>query len=442
MKRHLKPGEQIVFCNATVLPMDREALTHHDVVAQDGRITALVPTQGPDAYPDAVCVDCTGRFLMPGLWDMHVHLFNDEFLDYTLSWGVTSVLNMWGFDKHLKWRRELEQGRRIGPDLFSTGPIIDSLPTYPLITVAATPEQARQAVLDAKAAGFDFVKLYNNLTPEVYAEVEKTAAEVGIDVIGHLPNCANSDYTGRREDYAIRQKTIEHILFVNDDNLDKIVAQGVWLDPTFIVEQVFRDGPDPAAQSAADSLRPMIRTVYWRALGGQHKQPREGAQKSVRKELSYYDDIFRRFLQKGGKVLIGTDSGFPNVIPGYALHQELAACVAHGMSPADALRAATLDAAGFMGKAELGGSVTPGKNADLLVLTRDPRADIGATLDIHALLKRDRLFDSAGLESVRRRAKRRLPFAVESVFHSYMWRSLGQVGRMLFPRRAKAPSAK
>lgn len=427
----MKKTPALVLCNAAVIPIDRAGLlAGHDVVVRDGVIAELCPTRGADAY-DIPAVDCTGKFLLPALWDMHVHLFNDEFLDYTLAWGVTSVLNMWGFPQHLKWRREIESGRRLGPDLYTTGPIIDSLPTYPLIMLAQTPQQARQAVLDTKAAGYDFVKIYNNLTPDVYAAIGQAAAEAGIDVIGHLPNCANADYTGKDENYAIRQKSIEHILFLNDNNLDKIIRQGVWLDPTFMVERVFRDGPDAGMRAAAE-LRPMIRSVYWKALGGQHQRPREGAQKTVRKDLACYDDLFRRFLQRGGRVLLGTDSGFPGVVPGYALHEELSAAVEHGMTPADALRAATLGAAAFLGKEAVSGSVTVGKNAELLVLDGDPLADIRRTTNICALLKRDLFLDRAGLDRIKRRAKRRLPVAVESVFHRYALTMAGQAVKGLF----------
>lgn len=434
----MKKTTDIAYVNANVISIDQPGILNgYDVVVKDGKITELVPTKGMGAYTGTRVLDCTGKYLMPSLWDMHVHVFNDEFLDYSLAWGITSVFNMWGFEKHLKWRREIESGKRIAPDLYTTGPIIDSLPTYPLITLATTPHEARNAVLETKNSGYDFVKIYNNLTPEVYAEIEKTAAEVGLEVIGHLPNCANSDYTGENQDYAIRQKTIEHILFINDDNIDKAVHQGVWLNPTFMVERTYRDGLDAAAQAAADELRPMIINTYWKLLGGQHKKPRKGAQKTVRKELAYYDRMFRDYLEKGGKVLLGTDSGFPNVIPGYAMHQELAAAVEHGMPVADALRCATLDAAQFLGKDGVSGSVTVGKNAELLVLNANPLDDIGNTAAIYALQKRDLFFDRDGLDRIKRRAKHRFPLAVESVFHSYLWTMIGQSIKSVFTPKSK-----
>ncbi len=416
--------------DATLLPMSADvALEHRDILVENGVIVRTAPANELRGEKE---LDCSGKYVIPSLWDMHVHLFNDEFADYTLSWGVTAVMNMWGFAKTLRWRDEIAGGRRVGPDIFTTGPIIDSRPTYPLITVAKTAQQASAAVRDTKNAGYDFVKIYNNLTAEAYAAVCETARELGIGVVGHLPNCVNSDYTGEHKKYTIDQLTVEHILFVNDDNLKQIARAGIYLDPTFTVEQVFRFGPSPAMSEAVKELRPGIVDLYWKALSGQHKKPRPDAQKTVRKPPEYYDDIFRRYLELGGKFLVGTDSGFPNVVPGFAMHEELLACVEHGTTNYEALRAATLGAAEFLGLDSERGSIAQGKQAQLLVLNADPIADINATRDIFALVNRRALYTAAELAAMRRRARRRSELAVDSVFRSYMLANAGKfVGELV-----------
>ncbi|MDR3275752.1 MAG: amidohydrolase family protein [Treponema sp.] len=431
--------ERLVLHKGSVLPMDSDrVLGNTDVLIEGGRITAVQPGRPAGDYGDARLVDCRGRFIMPALTDMHVHLFNDEFLDYLLSWGVTTVLNMWGFPKILRWRDEVRAGKRLGPDIYSTGPIIDSLPTYPLISLARTREEARRAVLETKAAGYDFVKIYNNLSPEVYEEIAKTAAGAGIEVIGHLPNCVNADYTGEaRGDYPLRQKTIEHALFLNEYNIDPAIKAGVWLDPTFVVEAAFRDEGYALPPEVLAELRPLIVKFYWRIVGGQHKQPVEGRQKTVRKGIDYMGARFKDFAARGGKLLIGTDSGFPRVVPGYSMHQELAYIVAQGLSPYEALHRATAGAAGFLGRNGDAGTVAAGKSAELLVLDKNPLEDIRNTLSIHALVKREQFLSAQDLAAIRRRARRRSEFQVHTVFRPYMFKlPFIMLFKGLFPKKS------
>ena len=433
----MKHVEHVLYRNVNVLPINTDAiLPARDVYVDNGIITKIALAEKTIGQGQSLEVDGTNKYLMPALWDMHVHLFNDEFMDYLLSWGVTTVVNLWGFPKVLKWRRQVAAGRRIGPDIYTSGPIIDSLPTYPMITIAKTPEEARQAVVDTKKAGYDFVKIYNNLTEDVYKEVYTACKELGIRLVGHLPNVHNSDYTGENRDYEIWQETIEHILFLNDNSVARAAASGVWLDPTFLVEEIHKDGIDTETRHVIDGLRPGIRDFYWKTITQLHKKPREGAQKTVRREAAYSGRMLREYTSKGGRWMIGTDSGFSNVVPGYSLHRELECVVKHGLTPYQALRASTLAGAEFLGLDARHGSVEEGKEAQLLLLNKNPLADIRNTLDIASLLKRDQYYTAKNLQDIRLKAHDRRELSVDSTLRSFILKMV--IKRMLAKRGPKA----
>jgi len=414
----MKRIENILYRNVNVIPMNTETILPAQDVYIDNGIIAKIEPAGKSAKQEKYTeIDGTGKYLMPALWDMHVHLFNDEFLDYLLSWGVTTVLNLWGFPQILKWKRQIASGERIGPDIYSSGPIIDSTNTYSGVTIAKTREEARQAVIDTKAAGYDFVKIYNNLTEEAYDEIAKACKELGMRLVGHLPNVHNPDYTGERRDYEIWQETIEHIVFLNEDNVEKIAASGIWYDPTFLVDDI-PDGNfdviDDKWWAVINTLRPGIRDFYWKliSLGHDDTKP-EGFQKTVRRDQDYYGRVFREFISKGGRWMLGTDSGFANVVPGYSVHQELGYVVGHGITNYQALRAATLSGTEFLGVGSHLGSVEVGKEAQLLLLNNNPLTDIRNTLDIASLLKRDEYFTAQDLQGIRDAAYSRPESSVE-----------------------------
>lgn len=261
--------------NANVISMVNDMIQNNmDVVIKDGYIVEVQNTTDEFNEYD---IDCTGKYIIPALWDMHYHIFYADYLEYALSYGVTTVLNLHGYKEILKWRKQMEAGKRIGADIYTTGTIIDSMPDGLGLGFKEvyTREEARRAVIKCQEDGYDFIKIYNNLTPECYDEIAKTAKEIGIRVFGHLPNCINAHYTKENIDYEIKQETIEHLLFLNDNNVESAARQGVWLDPTFIVEKSFRGIISDEAKEEFKYMRKGIRNFVWNRGKQIHKTPQK-----------------------------------------------------------------------------------------------------------------------------------------------------------------------
>src|SRR6478752_964424 len=164
----LQAGD-VAFVGATIVPMDREGtLTDQVVVVRGDRIVLVAPAKSIDTN-GATVVDLKGKWLVPGLADMHVHTWSDhDFAMYLLN-GVTTVRDMFGSPQHLQWRSALQSGKLEGPTLFTAGPIVDgNPPTWPGSTVVTTADEAREAVRAQKKAGYDFIKVYNGLSTEAY----------------------------------------------------------------------------------------------------------------------------------------------------------------------------------------------------------------------------------------------------------------------------------
>ena len=215
----VQSGTGSVFVDVSVVPMDRDTvLAHQDIFVVDGRIEWIGPTD-TTVFPTAARrIEGRGKFLAPGLADMHVHLRDERELSLYVTHGVTSVRNMGGNPQHLRWRSEIQEGRRIGPAIYTSGPAVQASERLvglnpPLIVVeedvlVQTPDEARRVVAKQQAAGYDFVKLMW-APPSVYAALMDAARDVGFRVAGHVPSGRNS--IGIRGALAAGQHSVEHL---------------------------------------------------------------------------------------------------------------------------------------------------------------------------------------------------------------------------------------
>src|SRR3990172_12229274 len=207
----------VAFVNVNVIPMDSErVLENQTVIVRDGVIELIGSSDQIEVPREALIVDGRGKYLMPGLVDMHVHIqFEDDMLLWVAN-GVTSVRNMWGntgkmlqfgFPDQLALRKQIEQGALFGPTIYTAGPVMEGSPAFhPLAEVFDTPEAARESVAWQKAQGYDFIKVYDHLSPEVYQAIIAAARENDIPVIGHVPFAVGLDGV-----FASGQLTIEHL---------------------------------------------------------------------------------------------------------------------------------------------------------------------------------------------------------------------------------------
>ena len=180
----------VAFEHVNVVPMDSErVIEDQTVIVREGLIETIRDSAEIQVPEGALIVDGRGKYLMPGLVDMHVHIqFEDDLLLWVAN-GVTSVRNMWGhtgkmlrlgFPDQLVLREQIEQGTLFGPTIYTTGPVMEGSPSFhPLAEVFDTPEVARESVAWQKAQGYDFIKVYDHLSPEVYQAILDTAAEHG-----------------------------------------------------------------------------------------------------------------------------------------------------------------------------------------------------------------------------------------------------------------------
>jgi hypothetical protein len=198
--------------------MDIErALPGQTVIVTNGRVAALGAVGSIEIPAGAIRVDGRGKFLMPGLADMHVHVFAAEEMPLYLARGITTVRNMWGWNLHLELRDRIARGLSVGPRLYTAGPIVDgSPPRLRGSAGVATAAAADSVVREQARAGYDFIKVYDRLLPSAYAAAIRTARQAGLAVVGHVP-----DSVGLAGVLAAGQSSIEHF-----DTFDRLLTSG------------------------------------------------------------------------------------------------------------------------------------------------------------------------------------------------------------------------
>jgi len=395
----------------------RQPLPDHTVVIDRGIITALAPSASFDPK-EIQTIDAAGRYLMPGLADMHTHITDAGVGALYLANGVTRVRNMDGRPWHLALSRRIEDGELCGPRLTSVSPLIDGLgerglTARPQSLVMTDPAQAEPLTRQLVARGYSEIKAYQWLTLEALSALGRAAARAGVRMAGHCPDGITFEqsidagmtcfehltniavghlHEGRQfpvlRDAAARRGTRESIeLIAHHLDFDAIrrlahqmAAKDIWNCPTLVVWQKQIQHPAAAAAdlnlryehpSALGEWERLLRTRYdaltypadeWLALG----RARDEALSTVVSIL----------YQEGAPLLLGTDAPNPFVIHGCAIHEELQNLIRAGLSTYEALCCGTRQAARFFGETASGGTIAPGKIADLLLLRSNPLDDV------------------------------------------------------------------
>jgi imidazolonepropionase-like amidohydrolase len=439
------------------------SLPDRTVLVRDGKVAAVAPDDSAPPIPEgSTIVDGSGKFLIPGLWDMHVHLTRESALKLNLANGVTGIRVMWGNPvafgpavPHSTWRREIEAGKRVGPRLVIASNILDGpKPIWPGSVAVKDAESGRAAVLAAKAAGADFVKVYSLLSPEAFRAIAEECKAQGLPFAGHVPSLVSA-----REASDLGMRSMEHLygiraacsareaelLVRRKEILDE--AKGDWnaarakfepldaqLRETYrddIAASLFaklkangtRQCPTLAVLRALGSLDdpkfvddPRIRYVdpitrlFWNPKADfrlRSMKPEDFA--AQRKAFERAVELVGVLNRAGVPILAGTDEANPYIFPGFSLHDELALLVKAGLTPMQALQAATIAPARYLGRESSLGTVEVGKEADLVLLDADPLADIANTAKIRAVLSRGRLLDRTALDAMLKAAEYPVP---------------------------------
>jgi imidazolonepropionase-like amidohydrolase len=420
------------------------------VLVTGNRITYAGPAASAKIPSGATIIDGRGKFLIPGLWDMHVHGFVWVFSEFAgplmIANGVTGARDMgWYIDTTLRWRSDIAAGREIGPRLVAGARVDGAVNKAKFVAHVVTEEDGVRAVdtLSRRKDGSrraDFIKTYSWVPRAAYFGIAREAKKLGVPFAGHVPysvSVIEASDAGERsiehEDDLMRACTSRDSLLrarfgdttsAESDQLDMIKAQArliktfydpvrcksviatlarnhTWVTPTLVVYQPYAHAFDSATTHPEWS-----KYVPGLVQGGWlHKSARVKPADSMVVRSYFSFDRTRDLKDAGVKLLAGTDMPQAFVYPGFSLHEELELLVRSGLTPLEALRAATYNPAEFLGALDSLGTVTQGKVADLVLLDADPLADIRNTRRISAVIANGRLFDRAARAQLLKRVE-------------------------------------
>jgi imidazolonepropionase-like amidohydrolase len=381
------------------------------VIVRGRRIAAVGKSRAIKIPKGARVINALGKFLIPGLWDMHVHIGDDDFdkkayLRLFIVNGVTGIRIMNGGPAHHVWRKEIESGALLGPRMVIASRIIDGPNSFLSDTVkVSNVQEARAAVRQAKQEGADFVKVHDNLPREAYFAIIAEAKTLGLPVAGHVPAAITA-----KEAAEAGQKSIEHFTGLTEAETDTAKADPLigffkknhtWVCPTLIMRTNYAVLDD---RSLADDprlryVKPSWRNSWLKMTNGSGSMPATewaNRRETVRREKA----LVGRFQKAGVGILAGTDDSNPYVIPGFSLHDELLMLVESGLTPLQALQAGTLNPARFFSQLDSLGTIEKGKFADLVLLNANPLQDIGNTTRINAIVVNGRFLDRQELDNI------------------------------------------
>ncbi len=388
--------QPIAFVDVNVVPMDSErVIERQTVIVRDDKIVEIGPTSEVEVPSGVLVIDGRGKYLMPGLADMHVHpqpAGKSTLLTYVAN-GVTTIRHMYGDARSLEWREQIARGELLGPTMYVSA--------SPFTT--ETPEEVVQLVDERVAAGYDFVKVYSGMSKAAYDSVFAAANRHGIRVVGHV-----SRSVGLQGAFSAGQVSIEHLYFgyifelvppdapIQPNNVlsqalawnyadvsefSRVAAAtrdaGVWVCPTvlrtqhqllpteqylrFLTRPEWRYMPPQDANGALISGPLAARGRYWETSS---EDDFRSAQEGVEVQK-----IFVKALHEAGVgLLLGTDVW----TGGFAVHEELRNFVDAGLSPYEAIRTGTRNAAEFLNATDTFGTVAVGLRADLILVEANP----------------------------------------------------------------------
>jgi imidazolonepropionase-like amidohydrolase len=364
------------------------------VVIAQGHITAVGPNDAVKIPAGTRVVDATGKFLIPGLWDMHGHLTDatEDAFPLLIMNGVTGVRDMGGDLAQLdRWRSEIDSRQRVGPHIIRAGPFVDG-PKEGVTNrlTVRTPEEARRAVHDLKAKGVDFIKVHNALPPEAFFALIDEAHKEHIPVAVHLPKNVSS---AEASDAGVA--SLEHVETLYENDLWRKGATAKTIEQA--VDEILGPiGQDLFQRSMKNGTWYVPTLVaYERGFVLWSKDP-----ESLKPRLDIHEkniEVIRMMHKAGVQIMAGSDFSDWGMVPGVDLHNELALLVEAGFTPMEALQAATLNPAIFLGKTDTYGTIQPGRVADLVLLNMNPLEDISHTRKIHAVVLGGKFYPLASI---------------------------------------------
>lgn len=404
--------------------MDGCLSTNQTVLIAGDRITTVGPMAEVDVPDGTEVVDASGGYLIPGLWDMHVHITDatELALPILVSNGITGVRDMGG-DLELLRRLERERatGERVAPRLVMPGPYVDSDKALPYRRAVETAEDGRSAAVALAQKGVDFIKIHNGVPREAYFALLERALELELPVVGHIPLNVEPEEAARagqagvehfatlfegtlRERFADDPATLmARYVDTGMDGLMTLFADhDVWFTPTLVNYRLraergrLAEQPDPRLRYVAPSLKEQWEA--WFPVREKDSNPQVVAARMRFFQIGL--NVVRLAHEAGVPLLAGTDLAARDVLPGFHLHDELEAMVEAGLEPYEALQTATLHPARFLGRTDELGTIEVGKLADLVLLDANPLENIENTRRIRAVVVDGRLLQRTDLDEM------------------------------------------
>jgi len=428
-------AETTAFVNVNVIPMTTEIVNEaQTVIVIDGIIATIGDVRVTPVPDGAVVIDGTDRYLIPGLAEMHGHVPGgssanlERILGLYVANGITTVRGMLGQSSHLRMREQLAAGELLGPRLITSGPSLNG-------NSVASPAAGAAMVREQHAAGYDFLKIHPGLTRAEFDAIAATANELGMPFAGHVP-----EDVGVERALVAGMATIDHLdgymqtlLRPNEDvsgglsgffgvfladmaDESRIGAvaratadAGVWNVPTeSLFEQVTAPDTSPEMLAARSEMKymPAGTVQQWQEAKRELLADANYVPATAARAIEIRQQIILALHDAGAGLLLGSDSPQIFNVPGFALHRELGFIVAAGLSPYEALRTGTVNAAAYFDASDRFGAVREGLDADLVLLDANPLADIAESRRIHGVMIRGRWLSRGDLDELLLRFER------------------------------------
>ncbi|GAB5410556.1 MAG: amidohydrolase family protein [Balneolaceae bacterium] len=398
--KSLKSNPVIAFSNVTIIPMTEDGLVleGHTVLITGDRITDILPSSKVRFTADTEVIDGSGKYLIPGLAEMHGHVppthppanapsyFNDEYVENTLflyvAAGITTVRGMLGYDHQLELKEKVSSGELIGPSLYLAGPSFNG-------GSVSSPEQAKEKVLLQEKEGWDLLKIHPGLTLEEYNTMAETANEVGITFGGHVPA-----EVGIERALEAGQLTIDHldgyVAYLSafegaerdkkmNEIIRKTIEHNVWMVPTQALWETIIGAGDYDRMKNYDELKYIPSAVK----NGYNNWVSQNVDNNPELNISdalEHAELRQRLLQEmntaGVLILMGTDAPQLFSVPGFSIHRELPKMVAAGMRPYEIIESGTKNVGLYFQDKDDFGTIEEGKRADLILVDSNPLDDV------------------------------------------------------------------
>ncbi len=434
-------GGRTAFVNVSVIPMDSETvLENHTVIVSDGRIVSVLPTADTDVSQVTTVIDGAGKYLAPGLADMHAHPMTQYDLDLFLANGITFIRSMWGEPPLLEMRDAINRGELRGPRIYTSGRIVDGPPALHYGTDEVVDADSARAVLtDQLQDGYDWIKIYSNLNLEAFDAIASQAKSSKVHFAGHIPASVPAAHAMRAG-----MQTFEHLtgvatattrdgvdvparwapefatlaariatgevtmdqLFDSEKMTDlaNVAAEtGIWVVPTLVVLRSI--GLSPAqmqAESTTQAYRHMSYPVkeFWKLIPMMSAAASPEVSAGTARYFEHEISQVGAFHQAGAGILAGTDAPNPFVYTGFSLVTELELFVEAGMTSFESVQTATTNVAAFLGESGETAVVRAGARADLVLLEANPLESVTAYRSIEGVMVAGQWLDRATLDGL------------------------------------------